>query len=136
MKSLKVPLVVIAVLHLLLISGLDARNAYTDLFNSRVVRAEKWERPLHGSEWSTWMGEVTHCGVVVTLQSGAQHLVHKGDSPGSQTVVTSKRNMGSNWRHIFGKSIFSSTVSHYVTAGDAVYFGNSHRACDRMMALG
>jgi hypothetical protein len=136
MNTLNVVLLAIALLNLLFISGLDARNAYTDLYNSRVSRAERWERPM--VKW--WQKWPRHCGVVVTLRNGDRWLVHKGDHYGnpSQTVVTSTSNMLGNWQLKGSKSVYRSTVGDYVRAGGAYYnliTANCLHACDDMMAL-
>lgn len=116
--------------------------AQTSLYNSRVIKAERWKRPLASgvsAQWITYV--VSHSGVVVTLENGQRWLVHKGDEYGneSQTVVVSTSYMSNQWSLVQSCTVSKlRTVSDYVAAGGATYsvfFDNCNHASTRMMNL-
>uniref|UniRef100_A0A671VP67 Uncharacterized protein n=1 Tax=Sparus aurata TaxID=8175 RepID=A0A671VP67_SPAAU len=82
----------------------------TRLYNSKVYKAERMKQPLGSS--AVIVGPLSHSGVRVTLGDESQWLIHKGANFGisSQTVVTTAKYMGSDWRvkppYIFQKHIF------------------------------
>src|SRR5688572_30809333 len=140
MKAVKEILVAIALLNLLTIPSLDAQSL-RELYNSRVVSAQRYERPLD-IRAPQWIKNLlpNHCGVVVTLANGQRWLVHKGDQFGvsSQTVVANARLMSSNWSLNQTKAVGNSRVNDYVSAGGRdfnVLTDNSIHACNRMMNL-
>lgn len=137
MKLITATLVVIALLNLVFIHSLDAQS----LYNSRVVSAQRYLRPLVSTA-PQWVKNVLpkHCGVVVTLENGQRWLVHKGNEYGqaSQTVVVSTSSMTGAWSAGEYKTVRSSTVADYVRAGGQNYnlvFDNCIHACNRMMRL-
>jgi predicted ATP-grasp superfamily ATP-dependent carboligase len=141
MKAFKGLLVVSALLCLLTIPCLDALTL-TQLYNSKVVAAQRYERPLDNRA-PAWIREKlpSHCGVVVTLENSRQRwLVHKGNQFGeaSETVVVSASAMSSNWSLKRTKSVRFSNVADYVKVGGKRYsllHDNSLDACSRMMKL-
>jgi hypothetical protein len=133
-------LLAVALLNLLILPSLDAQSL-TELYNSRVTSAQRYERPLD-MRAPQWFKNLlpNHCGVVVTLANGQRWMVHKGNEFGqaSQTVVVSARHMSSNWQLKQTKSIRNSRVASYVSAGGKNYNAitdNCLHACSRMMAL-
>jgi len=54
---------------------ITTQRELTALFNMRVVKATRCERPLQGQKHR--FGPVKHSGVVVTLADGRTFLVHK-----------------------------------------------------------
>uniref|UniRef100_A0A3Q0TAM8 LRAT domain-containing protein n=1 Tax=Amphilophus citrinellus TaxID=61819 RepID=A0A3Q0TAM8_AMPCI len=119
-------------------------QALTDLYNSRVQRAELMNRPLYilsepfqlgPSQWVP----ISHSGVRVTLDDGSQWLIHKGSGFGlsSQTVVTDARHISSAWQTVREREFHGSkTVSDFVGAGGPNYdllYDNCHDGADRMM---
>ena len=52
---------------------MDAQNQHTNLYNKRVVSAQRMDRPIGGI-----LGSLPHSGVVVTLEDESTWLVHKG----------------------------------------------------------
>ena len=52
---------------------MDAQNQHTNLYNKRVVSAQRMDRPIGGP-----LGQLPHSGVVVTLEDESTWLVHKG----------------------------------------------------------
>lgn len=140
MTAIKEILVAIGLLNLLTISSLDAQSL-RELYNSGVVSAQRYERPLDITA-PQWIKNIlpNHCGVVVTLANGQRWLVHKGDQFGkaSQTVVVNARYMSSNWNLKSTRSVHNSRVTHFVSAGGRDYNAltdNCLHACDRMMSL-
>ncbi|XP_073341094.1 uncharacterized protein [Pagrus major] len=109
----------------------------TRLYNSPVHRAERMKQPLGSS--SVILGPLSHSGVRVTLGDDSMWLIHKGADFGisSQTVVTSARNMGSDWRVVKeGNFLGRKTVGDFVATGGSNYnflFDNCHWASIRMM---
>ena len=89
MKYITITLAVIVLLNLVFIQNLDAQSL-TQLYNSKVVSAQRYLRPLDFSA-PQWIKKILpkHCGVVVTLANGKRWLVQKGDGYGkaSETVV-------------------------------------------------
>ncbi|XP_069392939.1 uncharacterized protein [Paralichthys olivaceus] len=112
-------------------------SALTRVYNSPVYLAERMKRPLAGS--SIRLGPISHSGVRVTLQDGAQWLIHKGDGYGisSDTVVTDAGHMSSSWEVVARKNFEGSkTVSDFVRTGGSDYsllFDNCHLSSRRMM---
>ena len=54
-----------------------------NIYNRRVIQAEKWKRPLDikfkNNDIGRWLKYVVHhSGVVVTIDDGSRWLVHKG----------------------------------------------------------
>lgn len=140
MKIIAATLVVIALLSLVFMQSLDAQSL-TQLYNSKVVSAQQYLRPLDFS-CPQWLKNALpkHCGVVLTLANGRRWLVHKGNEYGkaSQTVVVSASYMSSAWSRSVSKTIRYSTVGDYVRAGGPNYnlvTDNSQHACNRMMNL-
>ena len=140
MKIIAVSLAVVALLNLVFIQSLDAQGL-TQLYNSKVVSAQRYERPLDFKA-PGWIKSrlPKHCGVIVTLEGGQRWLVHKGNEFGqaSETVVVSPSFMSSAWSAGEYKTVRSSTVADYVSAGGARYsllFNNCLHACNRMMRL-
>jgi len=122
-------------------SGGRRALSLTELYNSRVVSAQRYERPLDFNA-PQWVKNLlpNHCGVVVTLANGQRWLVHKGNEFGqaSQTVVVEARHMSSNWNLKETKSVSNSRVTDYVSAGGQLYntlLDNCLHACSRMMNL-
>uniref|UniRef100_A0A3P9KJ72 Uncharacterized protein n=1 Tax=Oryzias latipes TaxID=8090 RepID=A0A3P9KJ72_ORYLA len=117
-----------------------SRPELTDLYNSRVMSAEKMTRRMGSS--SSGSGIFSHSGVRVTLEDGSQWLIHKGDGYGdtSETVVTRASGMSSDWKVTQTKDIHGSErVADYVQAGGSDYnliTDNCHHASGRMMKLG
>ncbi|MEQ2258784.1 hypothetical protein XENORESO_002392 [Xenotaenia resolanae] len=109
----------------------------TNLFNSRVQKAERVWRPFDGQSSGRW--PFYHSGVRVTVDDGSQWLVHKGKGYGlsSQTVVTDARHMSPAWRTTQTKDFDGrKTVSDFVRAGGGKYntaLDNCHWAARRMM---
>lgn len=140
MKTITAAIVVFALLQLLFIERLDAQGL-TQLYNSKVVSAQRYLRPLDFKA-PAWIKKILpkHCGVVVTLANGQRWLVQKGDGYGkaSQTVVVSTSQMSSVWSAKESKRIQSSTVGDYVRVGGKNYdtlTDNCIHACNRMMRL-
>lgn len=114
-----------------------------ELYNSRVVKAERWHRPLDSGKATPNIlrNLAYHCGVVVTLQNGQRWLVHKGNEYGqaSETVVVGASNMSPvTWTKQREKRVSRSRVTDYVSAGGREYsllFNNCIHACNRMMNL-
>ncbi|KAM4568036.1 uncharacterized protein V3H82_012266 [Fundulus diaphanus] len=112
-------------------------QSLTDLFNSRVQKAERVWRPFDGKTSGVW--PFYHSGVRVTLDDDSQWLIHKGKGYGrsSQTVVTDARHMSPAWRTTKTKAFNGrKTVSDLVRAGGRGYntlFNNCHGAAGRMM---
>ncbi|XP_064605827.1 uncharacterized protein LOC135470721 [Liolophura sinensis] len=98
----------------------DSKSSLTNLYNSKVVTAEKMQRPLQGS---LGLKGVPHQGVRVTTESGDQWLVHKTKGQGSSdTVVTDARHMSSAWNVVDKKDISGGrSVGDYVAAGGTKY---------------
>uniref|UniRef100_A0A3B3BHL6 Uncharacterized protein n=1 Tax=Oryzias melastigma TaxID=30732 RepID=A0A3B3BHL6_ORYME len=110
-------------------------QALTNLYNLRVMSAERMRRPLEPLKVE--LGPISHTGVRVTLEDGSQWLVHKGNGFGrsSQTVVTNARHMSNKWR-VRGRSC---RVRDFVRAGGIDYnllWDNCHFGSGRMMDLG
>jgi hypothetical protein len=112
------------------------------LYNSRVIKAERYQRPLDSGKATPQVLQnlVYHCGVVVTLENGQRWLVHKGNEYGqaSNTVVVSASYMNRVWTKIQEKTISRSRVTDYVRAGGVNYnlfLDNCIHACTRMMQL-
>jgi len=140
MKIIAVSLTLVALLNLEFIQNLDAQTL-TQLYNSKVVSAQRYERPLDFKA-PGWIKLLLpkHCGVIVTLEGGQRWLVHKGNEFGqaSETVVVNPSFMSSAWSPSVYKTIRSSTVGDYVKAGGPSYntvFDNCQHACNRMMRL-
>ncbi|KAI0235580.1 hypothetical protein LSAT2_013888 [Lamellibrachia satsuma] len=121
---------------------INTQSGLTALFNHRVVKATRWERPLSG--WPVKLGILKHSGVVVVLDDGRQYLIHKGSQygtpKGGQTVVVEIRRKSPKWTEVRGssKQVHISKVTDYVAAGGSIYktlADNCHDAADRMMAL-
>lgn len=124
---------------------------FTGLYNQRVIKAEKWERPLmsggssgyHGSwpwQFVAMALRLRHEGVVVTLQNGSRWLVQKGDKYGnaSQTVVLRASYMSRKWKKVQSKRVSRSRLGDYVRAGGKYYSlwrDNCQHAAKRMMRL-
>jgi len=135
----------ITLMMVLLVQWGSVAGQLRDLYNSRVVRAERWERPLLSGSSGSGGGiaralGLKHSGVVVTLVDGRRYLVHKGNEYGeaSETVVADAGIMSSAWTMTESKAVSRSTVGDYVTAGGRVYslvFNNCHHASHRMMRL-
>lgn len=113
------------------------QSSLTRLYNKKVVKAERMERPLQG-----WIGRtgLPHAGVRVTTEDGELWLVHKTKDQGaSDTVVTDARHMSSAWSVVEWKNTSRQrTVGDYVAAGGTRYsllFDNCWSAARRMMAL-
>ncbi|KAF6737616.1 hypothetical protein FQA47_012510 [Oryzias melastigma] len=115
-------------------------QALTNLYNLRVMSAERMRRPLEPLKVE--LGPISHTGVRVTLEDGSQWLVHKGNGFGrsSQTVVTNARHMSNKWRVIQTKNFNGSKrLSDFVRAGGIDYnllWDNCHFGSGRMMDLG
>ncbi|RVE63307.1 hypothetical protein OJAV_G00164390 [Oryzias javanicus] len=115
-------------------------QALTNLYNLRVMTAERMKRPLE--PLNVELGPISHTGVRVTLEDGSKWLVHKGNGFGrsSQTVVTNARHMSNKWRVIQTKDLGGSKrVSDFVRAGGIDYnllLDNCHFGSRRMMNLG
>ncbi|KAK2173237.1 hypothetical protein NP493_891g00029 [Ridgeia piscesae] len=109
---------------------ITTQRELTALFNMRVVKATRCERPLQGQKHR--FGPVKHSGVVVTLADGRTFLVHK-------TVVTDTKHMDwSKWMCLESKKVHRSKVTDYVKAGGSVFhtlWDNCHGAASRMMRL-
>ncbi|KAM8735715.1 uncharacterized protein AB9X84_024068 [Acanthopagrus schlegelii] len=109
----------------------------TRLYNSPVYKAERMKQPLGSSGFI--LGPLSHSGVRVTLGDDSQWLVHKGANFGisSQTVVTTAKYMGSDWRVVKeGNFQGRKTVGDFVATGGSNYnflFDNCHWASIRMM---
>ncbi|XP_061573862.1 uncharacterized protein LOC133440563 [Cololabis saira] len=114
-------------------------QSLTDLYNKRVIRAERMERPKGSNPIAA--RPFSHTGVRVTLEDGSRWLIHKGDNYGidSQTVVTDAAYMGSDWKTIQTRaSCGRKTVADLVAAGGADYRllrDNCHAASKRIMKL-
>jgi len=54
---------------------INTQSGLTALYNMRVVKATRYERPLQGL--SVTLGLLKHSGVVVTLTNGRTYLIHK-----------------------------------------------------------
>ena len=135
-------LIVFASYLFLQLGSTDGQRYLRKLYNSRVVKAERYERPL-ASFVSNRIARILgfkHSGVVVTLENGERWLVHKGSeySKVSDTVVVNAKWMSSNWTRTSIKHVYHSRVVDYVRAGGATYnlfSDNCHDASRRMMRL-
>lgn len=117
-------------------------QSLSQIYNSNVIKAERWKRPFASSAPRSWFQYVvSHSGVVVTLKNGSKYLVHKGNEYGiaSQTVVVSANYMSSAWSLVSQCNLMRyRTVGDYVRAGGATYsifFDNCNHASTRMMNL-
>ena len=72
------------------------------LFNQKVVKTQAVQRPMTSSDGRKNIPFAKHSGVVVTLENGSKHLVHKGRgySPSNPTVITPASNMSKNWKPV------------------------------------
>jgi len=120
-------------LLVVLLVQMGSAGTLRELYNSRVVRAERWERPL--------LRVLKHSGVVVTLENGQRYLVYKSNDNGEAgaTVVVDAGTMSTPpWTMTESKAVSRSTVANYVDAGGRVYdffLDNCHHASRRMMRL-
>nr|QAV56624.1 hic14 [Sinohyriopsis cumingii] len=122
------------------------QRCLTELYNSEVVYAEYYTRPLgsSGSGVSGWIRRrIHHAGVVVTLTNGERWLIHKGSGYGdaSSTVITDANYMSSNWNlEKSGYVSGSRTVDDFLRAGEIdssynIFLSNCLTAANKMWRL-
>ena len=105
------------------------------LHNKKVVKSQRFERPISGSPFE-------HSGVVVTTKDGKRHLVHKGKGYGEsgQTVVVDAKHMNrKNWKATEQeKPVSGANVGEFVKKGGKDYnvlTDNCHDASERMQDI-
>ncbi|XP_061190075.1 uncharacterized protein LOC133197916 [Saccostrea echinata] len=114
--------IILSLMFVLRISSKDCKtqSCLTNLYNSKVIFADYYVRPLSGSLISGSLGSSTggsgsvlgkkrsfdyfprHAGIVVTLENWERWLIHKGSNYGdaSDTVITDADYTSSSWSMI------------------------------------